>query len=153
MRRVAYRLYLNTNVYVFGRTLEKSNSRIILDLAKTGVLTLIVSDTLINEVKEVFTRLFGREVGKYARFYVESFPNKQMVDALEIAREGEKYAPYAKEEDWDHLTAAKLGGAEYFITTDRDFIESNARTVMNILTPKKFIELTGIKPYDTPNEE
>jgi len=53
----------------------------------------------------------------------------------------------------DHLTAAKPGGAEYFITTDRDFIESNVKTVMNILTPKKFIELIGIKPYDTPNEE
>jgi len=153
MRRVAYRLYLDTNIYIFGRTLERSNSRIILDLAKTGVLTLVVSDTLINEVKEVFTRLFGREVGKYARFYVESFPNRQKVDALEIAKERKKYASYAREEDLDHLTAAKPGGAEYFITTDRDFIESNVKTVMNILTPKKFIELIGIKPYDTPNEE
>jgi len=153
MRRIAYRLYLDTNIYVFGRTLERSNSRTILDLAKTGVLILIVSDTLINEVKEVLTRLFGREVGRYARFYVESFPYKQKVDALQIAKEREKYAPHAREEDLDHLTAAKLGGAEYFITTDRDFIESNAKTVMNILTPKKFIELIGIKPYDTPNEE
>jgi len=153
MKRVAHRLYLDTNVYVFGRSIERSNSRIILNLAKTGVLIIIVSDTLMSEVKEVFARLYGREAGKYARFYIESFPNKQKIDALEIAKERKKYAPYAREEDLDHLTAAKLGGAESFITTDRDFIESEAKTVMTILTPKKFIELIGIKPYDTSHEE
>jgi len=153
MKRLAHRLYLDTNVYIFGRSIERSNSRIILNLGKTGVLIIIGSDTLISEVKEVFTRLYGREAGKYAKFYIESFPNKQKVDALEIAKEREKYAPYAREEDLDHLTAAKLGGAESFITTDRDFIESEAKTVMNILTPKKFIELIGIKPYETSHEE
>lgn len=153
MKRIAHRLYLDTNVYIFGRPIERSNSRIILNLAKTGVVTIIVSDTLISEVKEVFTRLYGKEAGKYARFYIESFPNKQKVDVLEIVKERKKYAPYAREEDLDHLTAAKLGGAEYFITTDRDFVESKAKTVINILTPKKFIELIGIKPYDTSHEE
>ena len=153
MKRIAYRLYLDTNVYVFGRKLKKLNSRIILDLAKTGLVTVIISDILVSEVKEVFARLYGREIGKYARFYVESLPNRQKVSTLEISGEKRKYAPFARDEDLDHLTAAKIGGADYFITTDSDFIESDAKEVVKILTPKRFVELIGIKSYDTPHEE
>jgi len=153
MKRVAYKLYLDTNVYVFGRTLEKSNSRIILNLAKTGAITLVISDTLIIEVKEVFTRLYGREAGKYAKFYIESFPSRRIISSLEIARERGKYLSYARDEDLDHLTGAKVGEADYFITTDSDFAESNAKAAVKILTPKKFVEFVGIKSYNTPHEE
>jgi len=153
MKRIAYKLYLDTNVYVFGRKLKKSNSRIILDLAKNGLVTVIISSILVREVKEVFSRLYGRKIGKYARFHVESLPNKQKVSTLDIADEKKKYASFVKDEDLDHLTAAKIGGADYFISTDSDFIESDAKEVVKVLTPKRFIELIGIKPYDTPHEE
>jgi len=153
MKRIAYKLYLDTNVYVLGRKLEKSNSRIILDLAKTGLVTVIISDILVSEVKEVFARLYGREIGKYARFYVESLPNRRKVSALEIAGERRKYASLVRNEDLDHLTTAKIGGADYFISTDSDFIESDAKEVVKILTPRRFVELIGIKSYDTPHEE
>lgn len=153
MKRVAYRLYLDTNVYVFGRTLEKSNSKIILDLAKTGIVTVIISDILVNEVKEVFARLYGRDAGKYARFYVESFSTGRKISALEIARKRKEYASFVKKEDLDHLTAAKIGEANYFITTDSDFRESGAKSVAKILTPKRFVELIGIEPYNTLHDE
>lgn len=153
MKRVAYRLYLDTNVFVFGRALEKSNSKIILDLAKTGVVAIIISDVLVSEVRDVFVRLYGREAGKYIRFYVESLPKRRKINALKIARERRKYASFARDEDLDHLTAAKIGRADYFITTDSDFIESGAKAVVKMLTPKKFVELVGIEPYDTPHEE
>lgn len=153
MKSVAYRLYLDANVFVFGRALEKSNSRIILDLAKTGVLAIIISDVLVSEVRDVFVRLYGREAGKYARFYVESLPKRRKINALKIARERRKYASFARDEDLDHLTSAKIGRADYFITTDSDFIESGAKAVVKMLTPNKFVELMGIEPYDTPHEE
>ncbi|MDI6905821.1 MAG: hypothetical protein QMD13_10165, partial [Candidatus Bathyarchaeia archaeon] len=87
------------------------------------------------------------------RFYVESLPKRRKINALKIARERRKYASFARDEDLDHLTAAKIGRADYFITTDSDFIESGAKAVMKMLTPKKFVELMGIEPYDTPHEE
>lgn len=153
MKRVAYRVYLDTNVYVFGRALGKSNSKVILDLVKTGVVTVIVSDVLVSEVREVFARLYGRDAGKYARFYVESFSRGRKISALEIAGERRKYASFVKKEDLDHLTAAKIGEVNYFVTTDRDFRESGAKSVVKILTPKEFVELVGIEPYDTPHDE
>ena len=153
MKRIAYRVYLDTNVYVFGRTLERSNSRIILDLTKAGAVTIVISDILISEVREVFTRLYGREAGKHARFYVESLPSRQKISTSEIADERRKYAAFARKEDLDHLTAAKIGGAEYFISTNTDFMGSSAKEVVKILTPKRFVELMGIEPYDTPHEE
>ena len=58
-----------------------------------------------------------------------------------------------KKEDLDHLTAAKIGEVNYFITTDSDFRESGAKSVVKILTPKEFVELVGIEPYDTPHDE
>lgn len=153
MKRVAYRVYLDTNVYVFGRALEKSNSKVVLDLAKAGVVTVIVSDVLLSEVREVFARLYGRVAGKYARFYVESFSRGQKISSLRIAGERRKYARFVRGKDLDHLTAAKIGEADYFITTDSDFGEGGAKSVLEILTPKKFVELVGIEPYDTPHEE
>jgi len=58
-----------------------------------------------------------------------------------------------KGKDLDHLTAAKIGEADYFMTTDSDFGESGAKSVVEMLTPKKFVELVGIEPYDTSDEE
>jgi len=84
---------------------------------------------------------------------VESLPNKQKVNTLDIADEKKKYASFVRDEDLDHLTAAKIGGADHFISTDSDFIESNAKEIVKIVTPRRFIELIGIKPYDTPHEE
>lgn len=153
MKRVAYKLYLDTNVYVFGRTLGKSNSRIILDLAKTGVVDVIISDVLVSEVRDVFARLYGRNAAKYARFYVESFSRGRRISALEIAGERRKYASFVKKEDLDHLTAAKIGEVNYFITTDSDFRESEAKNVVKIMTPKEFVNLVGIKAYQTPHGE
>lgn len=150
---MAYKLFLDTNVYVFGRTVEDSNSKIILDLAKTGVVAVVISDVLVGEVKEVFTRLYGREAGKYARFYVESFPNSLKISTSQIARNRRKYGSFVRDEDLDHLTAAKIGQVDYFITTDSDFIESGAEKLVKILTPRKFVEKVGVKPYDTLHEE
>lgn len=150
---MAYRVFLDTNVYVFGRTVENSNSKIILDLTKTGGVAVVISDVLVGEVKEVFTRLYGREAGKYARFYVESFPNSRKISILQIARKRREYASFARDEDLDHLTAAKIGQVDYFITTDSDFIESGTEKLVKILTPRKFVEMVGIKPYDTLHEE
>jgi predicted nucleic acid-binding protein len=153
MKRVAYRVYLDTNVFVFGRTLEKSNSKIILDLAKTGVINVIISDVLISEVRNVFARLHGRDAAKYAQFYVESFSRSRRISTLEIAGERRKYASFVKKEDLDHLTAAKIGEVNYFITTDSDFRESGAKSVVKILTPKEFVNLVGIEAYETPHGE
>ena len=119
------------------------------DLAKTDALAIIISDVLISEVRDVFVRLYGREAGKYVRFYVESLPRRRKINASKIAREGRKHASFARDEDLNHLTAAKIGQADYFITTNSDFVESGAKAVVKMLTPKKFIELVGIEPYDT----
>jgi len=53
----------------------------------------------------------------------------------------------------DHLTVAKIGEADYFMMTDSDFGEAGAKSVVEMLTPKKFVELVGIEPYDMPHEE
>lgn len=82
-----------------------------------------------------------------------SLPNRQKISALEIAGDRRKYATFARNENLDHLTAAKIGGADYFISTNSDFMESNAKEAVKILTPKRFVELIGIEPYGAPHEE
>ncbi|GEM_PF-5502043 len=122
-------------------------------MVEQGILAVVISDTLLSEVKDVFNRLFGKKAGTFSRFYTESFPNKVRVREHQIQEAKQKLNEYAKKEDLDHLAAAKVGGADFLVTTDSELLQSRAREIVQTLTPKRLLQLLGLRSYETKHEE
>jgi hypothetical protein len=49
----------------------------------------------------------------------------------------------------DHLTAAKMGEVNYFITTEGNFRKIGAKGLVKMLAPQEFANLVGIEAYET----
>lgn len=144
---------MDTNVYVFGRIQPRSNSRIILDLAEAGALTVVLSDTLLLELRAVFGRLFGRRAGLFARYYAASLPSTRWIREDELTKAKDELGRYAKAEDLDHLVAARIAQVDALVTTDSDLLQSDVHKVVPIMTPKRLLQSLGLRSYATEHEE
>lgn len=147
---MVYRVFLDANVFVYGEHIKNSNSRVIIDLAEKGEIEVVLSDSLIKEVRSVFERLHGREIGLNEAYFLESLPNKVEVSSLEIKEELEKCKAISlKEFDTLHFLASLIAKVDFLITSDEDFFVPEVQEKVKVITPKKFVELMGLKPFKT----
>jgi predicted nucleic acid-binding protein len=138
---VKLRVYLDTNVFVYG-ILEECNSSIILSMAEAGDLEIIVSELVVEEVCNVFERLLGRRAGNYARGYVEALATK-VVLREEIKSEIMGNRGKIKEKDLENIAAVRHENLEFLVAYDRDYED-----ISEYITPKNFIERLGIRSYE-----
>ena len=132
------RTYLDTNVFVYG-LLEECNSSIILSMAEAGDLEVVVSELVVEEVRNVFERLVGREAGFYAMRYVETLAVK-IVKREEMKSEMMGNRGKIKEKDVENVAAVMHEHLEFLVAYDRDY-----EGVLEYITPKDFIERFGIR--------
>ena len=137
------RAYLDTNVFVYG-LLEDCNSSIILSTAEAGDLEVVVSELVVEEVRNVFERLVGREAGFYAMRYVETLAVK-IVKREEMKSEIMENRGKIKDKDVENVAAVRHEHLEFLVAYDRDY-----EGVPEYITPKDFIERfgIGIRVYD-----
>ena len=137
------RAYLDTNVFVYG-LLEDCNSSIILSTAEAGDFEVVVSELVVEEVRNVFERLVGREAGFYAMRYVETLAVK-IVKREEMKSEIMENRGKIKEKDVENVAAVRHEHLEFLVAYDRDY-----EGVLEYITPKDFIERLGIgiREYD-----
>jgi len=140
---VNLRAYLDTNVFVYG-LLEDCNSSIILSTAEAGDFEVVVSELVVEEVRNVFERLVGREAGFYAMRYVETLAVK-IVKREEMKSEIMENRGKIKEKDVENVAAVRHEHLEFLVAYDRDY-----EGVPEYITPKDFIERLGIgiREYD-----
>ena len=131
------RAYLDTNVFVYG-LLEDCNSSIILSTAEAGDFEVVVSELVVEEVRNVFERLVGREAGFYAMRYVETLAVK-IVKREEMKSEMMGNRGKIKEKDVENVAAVRHEHLEFLVAYDRDY-----EGVLEYITPKDFIERLGI---------
>ena len=132
------RAYLDTNVFVYG-LLEECNSSIILSMAEAGDLEVVVSELVVEEVRNVFERLLGREAGFYAMRYVETLAVK-IVKREEMKSEMMGNRGKIKEKDVENVAAVRHEHLEFLVAYDRDY-----EGVLEYITPNDFIERFGIR--------
>lgn len=132
------RAYLDTNVFVYG-LLEECNSSSILSMAEAGDLEVVVSELVVEEVRNVFERLVGREAGFYAMRYIETLAVK-IVKREEMKSEMMGNRGKIKEKDVENVAAVMHEHLEFLVAYDRDY-----EGVLEYITPKDFIERFGIR--------
>lgn len=141
--------YLDTNVFIFGIERRESNSRIILDLAEEGKIIPVVSYSTLKELREYFSRIYGRETAISVIYYLISLPNLEMVTRDEVKQEIKKYKGVVPDKDLPHLVSAIIAQADYLISYNRHFIESKAKNYIKTIKQADFLKLFGIKPQTT----
>lgn len=134
------RVYLDTNVFVYG-LLEECNSSIILSMAEAGDLEVVVSELVVEEVCSVFQKLAGREAGFYAKRYTETLAAK-IVKREEMKSEIMENTGEIKEKDVENVAAVRHENLEFLVAYDRDY-----EGLLEYITPKGFIERLEIRGY------
>jgi len=143
------RAYLDSNVFIFGKERQESNSRIILDLAEEGKIVPITSYLTLEELREYFSRRYNRETAINEIYYLITLPNLEIVPRDKVKQEMGRYKGVVVEKDLPHLISAILSNADYFVTYNRHFINSRAKEYVKIITQADFVKLLGIKPKQT----
>lgn len=140
--------YLDSNVFIIGLNLIESNSKLVIESAKTGYFEPIVSYHVIEEVENWFRVNESREKAFKARVLIETIASKiitiEDIKPMIYLEKGK-----VPKDDSPHFCAAKLAKVDYLISTNRHFIKEQKEIPTK--TPKEFIrdvlKLKGI--YET----
>lgn len=141
--------YLDTNVFIFGVERPESNSRIILDLAEEGKIIPVVSYSILEELREYFSRRYDRETAINEIYYLISLPKLEIITRDKVKQEINKYKGAAPDKDLPHLVSAIIAQADYLVSYNRHFIESKAKNYIKTIKQADFLKLLGIQPQTT----
>jgi len=139
------RAYLDSNVFIFGKERQESNSRIILDLAEEGKIVPVTSYLTLEELREYFSQKYDRETAVNEIYYLISLPNLEIVSRDKVKQKIGGYKGVVVDKDLPHLVSAILANADYFVTYNRHFIDSRAKEYVKVVTQADFVKLLGIK--------
>jgi len=143
------RAYLDSNVFIFGKERQESNSHIILDLAEEGKIVPVISYLTLEELREYFSRKYDRETAVNEIYYLISLPNLEIVSRDKVKQKIGEYKGVVVDKDLPHLISAILTNVDYFVTYNRHFIDSRAKEYVQVVTQADFVKLLGIKPQQT----
>jgi len=143
------RAYLDSNVFIFGKERQESNSHIILDLAEEGKIVPVISYLTLEELREYFSRKYDRETAVNEIYYLISLPNLEIVSRDKVKQKIGEYKGVVVDKDLPHLISAILANVDYFVTYNRHFIDSRAKEYVQVITQADFVKLLGIKPQQT----
>lgn len=143
------KVYLDSNVFIFGKEKQESNSHIILDLVEEGKIVPVVSYLTLVELKKYFTRRYDRETATNEIYYIVSLPNLEIISRNKVKKVISKYKGVVPDKDLPHLVSAIIANVDYFVTYNRHFIESDAKMHIKVLKQAAFTKLFGIEPKPT----
>jgi len=142
-------VYLDSNVFIFGKERQESNSRLILELVEEGKIIPVVSYLMLEELREYFSRRYDRETAVNEVYYLISLPNLEIISKDKVKQQISKYRGVVPDKDLPHLVSAIIAEVDYFITYNRHFITSKAKGHLKIISQADFVKLFGIKPQPT----
>jgi predicted nucleic acid-binding protein len=134
-----YRIFLDTNVFIYAFEFPASNSHRIIQLLNEGHVEAVISERVLKEVHVYFKKFHDKDLAALFRDYL--LRTCTVVLSLDIRSELEKYRALIKDKDLEQVTAVKELGIKYLVAYDRDF-----EKIREYITPKAFIKEMGFKP-------
>lgn len=145
------RLVLDTNVLVSAILNPRGKPALILKLALRGVIELVISRAIIEEMNKVlhYPKLLKLlKKNKVSVEEVEAFINN--IDTIAEITKGELVLEVIKEDPTDNiiLACAVEGGADFIISGDSHLLKLANFEEIEIVAPATFLELANIKYED-----
>jgi putative PIN family toxin of toxin-antitoxin system len=138
MSHVAKRVMFDTNIIVSAILNPKGKPNEALIKGAESPYTLVLCDQIVDEIRRVFNRKFPMHV-----LDMEMFFARLRCDMVTLTAEDGADLDEGRIRDTSDrpiLRAAKKAGVDYFVTGDKDFLESTIAHP-SILTAVQFIRL------------
>ncbi len=135
-------VFLDTNVFICSFESPDSNSKKIITLLNNNRIKAVISIRVFNEVINYFEKYHNAKVAKYYRRYLTI--SCIIITTDYVTEEIEKWSGKIKDKDVEQIAVVKKLKIPYLISYDRDFVD-----FQEYLTPKRFIELIGMKASDS----
>jgi predicted nucleic acid-binding protein len=135
----AWRVFLDTSVWVAGIASERGAAREILRLAEAGLVRVVASERVLVELDRVIAAKlpeFNQDLRSFiARVHPEVMEDPKRHDL-------QPYRGLIEEGDVDILAAADLAGVEYLVSWDRrDFLKAAVRDAVKcaVVDPGEYL--------------
>lgn len=128
------RIVADSNIYISALISGRGKPAELIELARTGVIRLLVSEAILDEVAEVLERKFKRPPEDIAEIKreIEGFAQKIRPSvALDVVKEDP--------DDDRILECASSGGADYIVSGDKDLLRLGQYDAMPIMTVADFL--------------
>ena len=142
------RLVLDTNVWVSAILNPRGKPALILKLALRGVVELVISRAMIEEMNKVLHYPKLIKLLKKNRVSVEEIEAFiKNIDTIAEITKGELVLEVIKEDPTDNiiLACAVEGGADFIISGDSHLLKLANFEEIEIVAPATFLELANIK--------
>lgn len=133
-----YRVFIDTNVFIYAFEFTDSNSNTIIELLNDEKIEAVISERVVKEVYNYFRKYHGKGLADTFRKYL--FEACKVVLASDVKTAMNRYRGEIKDKDLEQLAAVKEFGIKYLIALDRDFEGQE-----EYRTPAEFVELMGWK--------
>src|SRR3989338_1177264 len=134
-----YRIFLDTNVFIYAFEFPESNSSKIIDLLNKGQIEAVISERVLKEVQAYFKKFHDKDLAALFRNYL--LKTCAVVVSTDVKKEMAKYKKLIKGKDLEQLAVVKKLGIKYLVAYDRDFEDFE-----EYIIPKVFVIEMGIKP-------
>ena len=135
------RVFIDSSVVIRGFLYENSNSSVVIEMANRGNIIGVINEKVITEVLKVLKELKDKDFASLVFSFLHS--SFEIVPKERYATEMELNKGKIKEKDLEHLATAKALNLP-IIAYDKDFED-----IEEYVTPKKFLETSGIAEYET----
>lgn len=131
-----YRVFLDTNVFIYSFEFPDSNSYKIIDLLNEGKIEAVISERVLKEVTAYFERRHSITLARKFRRYL--LDTCIVIKGEEITEQINELKGKIKDKDIEQIAVTKRYGIKFLISYDRDFEKFE-----EYITPKKFLEIFG----------
>ncbi|NJD53638.1 MAG: putative toxin-antitoxin system toxin component, PIN family [Candidatus Methanoperedens sp.] len=129
-----YRVFLDTNVFIYAYEFQESNSAEIIELLNDEKIEAVISERVLKEVYNYFRKFHNKNLADtFRRYLIETCT---MILARDVKDSMDLYRGQIKEKDLEQLAVVKKYGIKYLIALDRDFNKFE-----EYRTPHEFIGL------------
>ena len=136
------KIYIDSNVFIWGYNFPESNSAKVLDVVIKSDIEIFVSEKVVDELRRYFCTYYTKDVFSDIQLLISG--RCIVVYNDEIQDELKKWKDKIKLKDLEHICIIKKFNIPILISYDKDF-----KSFPEYLTPKKFINLVGLKPVKT----
>jgi predicted nucleic acid-binding protein len=133
-----FRVFLDTNVFIFAFEFPQSNSRKIIEMLNQAAIEVVVSERVLQEVQEYFRRFYNKDLASAFRNYL--LLSCTITPSAFVHEEMNRYKGMIKEKDLEQIAVVKMLGIKFLVSYDRDF-----EPFEEYKTPKEFVKILGFK--------
>ena len=133
-----YRIFLDTNVFIYAFEFPESNSNKIIGLLNQGLIEVVISERVLKEVQAYFKKFYNKDLSGFYRDYL--LRTCTVVFSADVKKEMVKLRKLIKDKDLEQLAVVKKYGIKFLVAYDRDFAG-----LEEYITPQAFIKEMGIK--------